>query len=91
MRIMLSITVATMVMAGGAGARAAELPSFDVAGFPISPVQVQLLGAANVEEQAPVDGMAASPHQIRVLTPRPRPRLVTATIPAATTVGFAAR
>ena len=89
MKMMLSIAAA-LVIAGGASARAAELPSFEVAGFPISPVQVQLLGGANVAEQTPVGGVAASPHQIGVLTPRPRPT-VAAISTAATTVGVAVR
>ena len=37
-------------IAGGAAAFAAELPTFAVKGFPISPVQAGLLGAANVRE-----------------------------------------
>jgi len=59
----LAITVAT-------GAFAAELPSYQKAGLPISAVQLQVLGAENVSEQAPVVTMAASPAQLSVLTPR---------------------
>ncbi|HEY0799222.1 MAG TPA: hypothetical protein VGD54_00150 [Steroidobacteraceae bacterium] len=89
MKIVLSIATAAMVIANGAGAMAAELPTFGVSGFPISPVQAQLLGTANVREQPPVaalrpDGMSASPHQISVLTPRAKRT-------AATTAGFVAR
>lgn len=56
-------------------ATAADLPSFELAGFPITAHQVALLGGTNVEEQAPtpslmLNGMPASPHQIAVLTPR---------------------
>jgi hypothetical protein len=66
---------AGLFMAGSAIAIAAERPSFEVKSFPISPVQVQLLGAANIQEQAPranltAAGMPASPAQIAVLTPR---------------------
>jgi hypothetical protein len=95
MKIVLSIATAALIIANGAGAMAAELPTFDVSGFPISPVQVQLLGAANVREQSPVaaltpDGKSASPHQISVPTP-PAKRTAAATAPAATTTGFVAR
>jgi hypothetical protein len=75
MKVVMSTIAAAMVMASGTGAMAVELPTYETSGFPISPVQVQLLGAANVQEQPAVatrtvDGMAASPHQISVLTPR---------------------
>jgi hypothetical protein len=95
MKIVLSIATAAMVIANGAGAMAAELPTFEVTGFPISPVQAQLVGAANVQEQSQVaalvpDGMPASPHQISVLTPRAK-RTPAAIAPAVTTAGFVAR
>jgi hypothetical protein len=74
MKIVLSLAAAALVIAHGAGAMAAELPTYEVTGFPISPVQVQLVGAANVQEQPPVAtqtlGMSASPHQVSVPTPR---------------------
>ena len=75
MKIVLSLATAVMVIAYGSGAMAAELPTYEVKGLPVSPVQVQLVGAANVREQSPVatltaDGMSASPHQISVLAPR---------------------
>jgi hypothetical protein len=74
----LSIAAAAVIsMAGGTAGFAAELPSYEAAGLPISAVQVQVLGAANVREQAPVLTSAASPHQLRVLTPRAK--LTTAT------------
>jgi hypothetical protein len=62
-------------MMGGVGATAAELPSYDVVGFPITPHQFVVLGPANAQERAPAAaltfaGMPASPHQIAVLTPR---------------------
>ena len=58
-------------------AAAAELPSYEVMGFPITPHQFSAVGSANVEEQSPspsltMAGMPASPHQVAVLTPRPR-------------------
>ena len=45
----LSIAAAAMIsMAGGTAGFAAELPTYEAAGLPISTVQVQVLGAANV-------------------------------------------
>ncbi|MGY3440994.1 MULTISPECIES: hypothetical protein [unclassified Bradyrhizobium] len=66
-KISLSIIAATLAIAS---ASAAELPTFEAAGLPISPVQAGVLGAANAHEQAPAAAMAASPHQLNVLTPR---------------------
>ena len=58
-----------------AGACALRLPTFELAGFPISQHQVAVLGSAQVEESTvrptlTLDGMPASPHQIEVLAPR---------------------
>jgi hypothetical protein len=65
------------VMLSGVGATAAELPTFEAVGFPITPHQIVVLGTAHVEEQSPtptltLGGMPASPVQIAVLTPRAR-------------------
>lgn len=49
---------------------AAELPTYEKAGFPISAVQLQVLGAANVRQQDQAPASAISPHQLRVLNPR---------------------
>ena len=62
----------------GAAASAAELPSYELAGFPISPHQWSVVGSANIKEQSPspsltMAGMPASPHQVAVLTARRRP------------------
>lgn len=77
----LSIAAAAVIsMAGGTAGFAAELPTYELAGLPISAVQVQVLGAANVGEQSPVATSAASPHQVRVLTPRTK--MTTATVAA---------
>jgi hypothetical protein len=75
MRIFSMIAAAGFVVATSAGAFAAELPSFETKSLPISTVQVQVLGAVGVEEQAPTAtltaaGMPASPAQVAVLTPR---------------------
>jgi hypothetical protein len=69
---------AVILMAGGAAGLAAELPSYQSAGLPITAVQVEVLGAANVQEQSPVQTSAASPHQLRVLTPRTKMTTATA-------------
>jgi hypothetical protein len=58
-------------------ASAAELPSYEVTGFPITLHQISVLGSTNVKEQSPsasltMAGMPASPVQVSVLTPRPR-------------------
>lgn len=76
-------------------AAAAELPTFERMGFPITAHQVAVLGAANVQEQAPTPslthgGMPASPHQIAVLAPRPGVT-VQATAAKPITVGLQAR
>ena len=54
---------------------AAELPTFEALGFPITLHQTAVLGAAHVKERSPTPtltlaGMPASPVQIAVLTPR---------------------
>jgi hypothetical protein len=73
-KILLAAVVA--VALAGASANAAELPSYEFAGFPISLHQIAVLGStANVKEQSPsssltMRGMPASPHQVSVLTPR---------------------
>ncbi len=67
----LSISAAAVIsIAGAAAGFAAELPSYQAAGLPISAVQLQVLGAANVGERSQVQTSAASPHQLKVLTPR---------------------
>jgi hypothetical protein len=88
MRVILSIAavgavVVTGVIAATAGlsmatsaiVMAAERPSFEMKSLPITPVQVQVLGGADVQERAPAAnltaaGMPASPVQIAILTPR---------------------
>jgi hypothetical protein len=67
-----------ILILSGAAASAAELPSYELAGFPISPHQCSVMGSANIKEQAQrpsltTAGMLASPHQVAVLTPRSRP------------------
>jgi hypothetical protein len=74
----LSIVGVAALMTGVLGATAAELPIYEVMGFPISPHQLAALGPANAQQGLPASphtlaGMPASPHQIAVLTPRQRP------------------
>jgi hypothetical protein len=76
MKDLLSISLIATALAS-ASAAAAELPIYELMGFPITPHQLVTLGPANIQERAPVAtltlaGMPASPHQIAVLTPRRR-------------------
>jgi hypothetical protein len=75
----LLVLAATVLLAPIAiTASAAELPSYELAGFPISPHQWSVVGSANIKERSPIlsltmSGMPASPHQVAVLTAHPRP------------------
>ena len=91
------LSLAAVVIAlSGAGAAAAELPIYELMGFPISQHQFSILGSANIKEQSPspslmMAGMPASPHQMAVLTPRPRTiEAIPATNPIGT-VSFSTR
>jgi hypothetical protein len=77
MKNLFSIAAAAALMMGGVGATAAELPTYEVMGFPITPHQLVALGPAHAQQGLPAftltkAGMPASPHQIAVLTPRQR-------------------
>ncbi|OAF05861.1 hypothetical protein AYJ54_01090 [Bradyrhizobium centrolobii] len=72
-------TAAAISMAGAATSFAAELPTYEASGLPISPVQIGVLGAAHVQ-QSQVTTTAPSPHQRSVLTPRTQ-RTATAAAP----------
>jgi hypothetical protein len=71
------LAAAATLMLGTAGATAGELPSYDFAGFPVTPHQMSLLGASGAMQEQPaapmrlIDGMPASPVQIAVLSRRP--------------------
>ena len=72
-----SSIAATALMLGGASAMAGERPIFELMGFPITQHQVNVVGSAYVRERSPIptlmlEGTPASPHQIAVLTLRPR-------------------
>ena len=91
-RAFLMAAVATAAIRGAAS-RAAELPAFQLGGFPVTSHQVAVLGGADVSEQPPVatltlGGMPASPSQIAILTPRPRMTSMAETPP---TVGSASK
>jgi hypothetical protein len=93
-RMLLMLTILP-ALAVGFAARAAELPSFELMGFPITSHQVAVIGGAGVQEQSPTPtlvfaGMPASPHQIAVLTPRPN-MTAQQKDPKLTTVGFTSR
>jgi len=59
---------------------AQQLSQYEVAGFPISPHQISVLGSSDVEEQSfsptlTLHGMPASPHQIAVIGPRSKQQI----------------
>lgn len=70
-KISLSIAAAATVLAvtAATSAVAAELPSYEKAGLPVSAVQLQVLGAENVQEASLV-ATSVTPVQLSVLTPR---------------------
>ncbi|CAN7278054.1 hypothetical protein LJR220_001313 [Bradyrhizobium sp. LjRoot220] len=69
-KISLSIAAAAVLaMTAASGAVAAELPSYEKAGLPISAVQLQVLGAEHVRETSPV-ATSVTPVQAGVTTPR---------------------
>ena len=75
-----SLTIAVVVaiaIAGGTTSFAAQLPTYEVKGLPISPVQAGLFGAADIREQSQAAPSAASPHQLSVLTPRTKVKTAT--------------
>jgi hypothetical protein len=87
-KISLSIATATVLaMTAVTGAVAAELPTYEKAGLPVSAVQVQVLGAENVQETTPV-AASISPIQLSVLTPRHK---ITTAQGRTETVGYAIR
>lgn len=79
---------ATVVVLGGINAKAEERPAFERFGFPITQTQVAVLGSAGVRERSPTPTlMPASPHQVAVLSPRPRS--VKEMAPSSLTTGLA--
>ena|ERR1700692_2052965 len=87
-KISMSIAAAAALSVSAASvAFAAELPSYETSGLPISAVQLRVLGAANVSEQSPVAASTVTPVQLSVLTPRTK--LKTATVTPSATTGLA--
>jgi hypothetical protein len=73
----LSIAATAGLLLGGAGTAAAEPSTYEFMGFPLTQHQLLAVNSADVKEQSPTPtltlaGMPASPHQIAVLTPRPK-------------------
>jgi hypothetical protein len=73
-RLLLSATVAILVLKGVDMAAAAELPTYESMGLPISSVQATVVGADHAQESAQLPtltfaGMPASLVQIAILTP----------------------
>ncbi|MEZ2141273.1 MULTISPECIES: hypothetical protein [Bradyrhizobium] len=66
----LTIAAAVLTIAGATSAFAAELPTYEANGFPVSPVQVGVLGAGHVEQQVAAPTTVASAHQVKVLSSR---------------------
>jgi len=92
---LIATTIAAIVGVANSKASACSLhlPTFEVTGFPISPLQVAVLGGAHVEEEAATPtltsaGMPASPHQIAVLTPHPKAMQIVQASAEPTTVGL---
>jgi len=87
-KISLSIaTAAVLAMTAVTGTIAAELPTYEKAGLPVSVVQLQVLGAENVQEATPVT-TSITPVQLSVLTPRYK---ITTAQGRTETVGYAIR
>ena len=69
-KIYVSIAAVALSIAGSTAGFAAELPSYEAKGLPISAVRVRVLGAAGVREQSPAQTTTATAHQLSVLTSR---------------------
>jgi hypothetical protein len=80
-------TAAAIWIAVGTAGFAAELPTYEATGLPISSVQVRVLGAANVQQQAPVPTSMATPVQLGILTPGTKVTTATVAPARAETVG----
>lgn len=80
----LIIAAAVLSFAGAAASVAAELPTYETKGLPMSAVQLRVLGAANVKQQSPALTSTVTAHQLGVLTPR-KTRTAETTAPTPTT------
>lgn len=77
MKSLVSFSVAAVFSLGGATIAHAELPTFELNGFPITAHQLHGVQSGQIRERAPtatltLAGMPASPHQVAVLRQRPR-------------------
>ena len=74
-RLVRFAAIAVVILQGAAVAAAAELPTYESMGLPITALQTSVVGSTHVQEVSPVPtltagGMPASLHQIAVLTAR---------------------
>jgi len=74
-RLVLLAAVAVVVLEGADVAAAAELPTYESMGLPITAHQISVVGSTHVQEASLVPTLTAgdtpaSPHQIAVLTAR---------------------
>src|SRR3954453_14853916 len=72
-----SLALTAVLLSSATAATAAELPTFEITGFPLTDHQVTVLNSGIVQERSPAPSltlasMPASPVQIGVLTPRPK-------------------
>jgi len=73
----LSLALTAVLLSSAATAAAAELPTFEIIGFPLTLHQLTVLNSGVVQERSPAPSltlasMPASPVQIGVLTSRPK-------------------
>ena len=73
-----SLALTAVLLSSAAAATAAELPTFEIIGFPLTQHQLTVLNSDIVQERSPaafsltLAGLPVSPVQIGVLTPRSR-------------------
>jgi hypothetical protein len=75
MKRLILFAVAAIILEAAQVAAAAELPTYESMGLPITAHQISVVGSTHVQGVSPVPtltagGMPASPHQIAVLTAR---------------------
>ena len=75
MKRLVLFAVAAVILDAAQVAAAAELPTYESMGLPITAHQISVVGSTRVQGVSPVPtltagGMPASPHQIAVLTAR---------------------
>src|SRR2546428_9068442 len=80
----LSIAAAAFSIAGATAGFAAEVPTYETKGLPISAAQGSVLGAADVTGQSPALPSSATTHQPSPLTP-PTTRAAATAAPTQTT------